>query len=427
MDNKENKSNFSIRRLIYNDKYLIIVSLLLAVIIWVGTSLNVGTAETKTIKISAPITLGDEISEQLGMKYFSLQDHVDINVTISGAKYVIGQVTENDLKVKFDTSNVSRTGQQTIPILVSNASRNLDFKVTGTYPSSIEGFFDVSAVSFLELELDYDKSNIADGYVFGTPVLSESAVMVTGPKTYVDRIEKAKLNVDFGDKTNLTQMYKGNYDIEFVGNGIEQNYFTVSSTKNSDTEIKTVSVKIPVLKKTTLPVEVDFVNKPTDLNSSALSVRYSTNNVEAGVLDSTDIESAIIGSINFNEIGVGTQTFDFDVTKLNGIKILDGTSQITATVTLSNTYSKKNVIVENRKIDIDGVPEGYRAEIEKMDTNIISVISPINTKITASDMTLKCDVSKKSKDNKYPIEISINNDNAWCYGTYNATINLIKE
>lgn len=424
MENKEKKSNFSLRRLIYNDKYLIIVSLILAVVIWIGTSLNVGTAESKTITVSAPITLSDEISEQLGMKYFSLQDSVDIKVTISGAKYVIGQVTDNDLKVTFDTSNVNRTGQQNIPILVSNASRNLDFDVVSTYPSSVEGFFDVSAVQFLEPEVIYDETNVADGYIFGNPVLSESSIMVSGPKTYIDRIEKARLNIHFGEQKDLTQMFKEDCEIELVGNDIEQSYLTITSTKDSSTPIKEISVKIPVLKKSYLPVSVDFVDKPAGFNESAIRVRYSTQNVNAGVLDSTDIESAVIGSINFNEIGVGTQTFEFNVSKLNGIKILDDTKTITATVTLGGTYTKKDVVVENRKIEIEGVPEGYEATVKSMDTNLFSIISPRNATISASDMTLKCDVSKKSKNNTYPISVTVNNDNAWCYGTYNAVIEL---
>ena len=98
--NKKIRKN--LKKLIFNDRYLIIVSLLLAIVVWVVTSINIGDVETKTIKISAPISLGDEVSEQLSMQYYSLQDSIDINVTISGAKYVIGQVDENDLLVNFD-------------------------------------------------------------------------------------------------------------------------------------------------------------------------------------------------------------------------------------------------------------------------------------------------------------------------------------
>ncbi|MBE6720816.1 MAG: hypothetical protein E7571_09245, partial [Ruminococcaceae bacterium] len=185
---KNKRTGFDFRRLIFNDKYLIITSLLLAVLIWIVTSLNIGTSENKTLRIDVPIKLGDEVSEQLGMQYYTLQDTIELNVTISGAKYAIGQVTESDLNIRFDTSNVNRTGEQSIPILVSNGSNNLDFTVSSTYPSSVDAYFDVNETRTFSVNVNYDDTAIADGYTFGTPVLNEDKVVISGPKTYVDKI-----------------------------------------------------------------------------------------------------------------------------------------------------------------------------------------------------------------------------------------------
>lgn len=46
---KEKNGKFSIRKLIYNDKYLIIISIILAVIIWIVTSMNLSPETSKTI------------------------------------------------------------------------------------------------------------------------------------------------------------------------------------------------------------------------------------------------------------------------------------------------------------------------------------------------------------------------------------------
>ena len=147
----EKKKSFSLQRMISNDKSLIVVALLLAVLVWIVVSLNIGTDETKTITINAPITLSDELSQQMGMQYYTLQDNVELSVTLSGPKYVIGQVAEDDLSVKFDTTNVNRAGAQTIPILVTNKSKTLDFEVTSTYPSAIDAYFDVAATKTYDL------------------------------------------------------------------------------------------------------------------------------------------------------------------------------------------------------------------------------------------------------------------------------------
>lgn len=422
MENK--KSGFSIKRLIYNDKYLIIVSLILAVVIWIGASLNVGTSESKTIKINLPIKMSDEVSEQLGMQYYSLQEEIELSVTISGAKYVIGQVTENDLSVKFDTSAVTKVGTQTIPIRVSNASKRLDFEITDTYPKNIEGYFDVNASKIMNLELTFDKSNVADGYTFGEAVMSEDKVVVSGPKTFVDRIEAARIDVDFGGKENISELYKNDCPIEFIGTGIEHSYLTTTSRTDSSKIINSVNVTIPVMKKTTLPVSIELTDKPSGLDNSAIDIEYSVDTVEAGVLDSTDIESAIIGSVSFNTIDIGTQTKSFDVTKLNGITVLDGTKRINAKITVSNDYERKTIDLDKSKITVEGIKSDELAKVTKINQSKITIIAPRDVDINASDITIKCDVSEKKKTNTYPLTISISNNNAWVLGTYTADIDI---
>jgi YbbR domain-containing protein len=400
----------------------------LAVIIWIVTSLNIGVAESKTVRITVPIELGDQVSEQLGMQYYSLNDTVDLSVTISGAKYVVGQVTQDDLSVKFDTSSVNRTGEQTIPIQVTNASNKLDFEVTSIYPQSVTGYFDVSMSKTFNVDLNYDKTKVASGYVFGEPVLSEKQVVVTGPKTYVNKVESVVCNVDIDDNVTLTEPFNADCQIEFVGSSIESSYLSVVAKSDVDTEISSISVTLPVLKKTKLPVAVAFENKPDGFLSSAMSVSYSVNSINAGILDSADISSAIIGTIDFSSLSVGENEFTFDITNLEGITVLDkNLNKITATITISDEYSAQTVAIDSSKIVIDGVPDGYTAKIKSISSSNAIVVASDGKSISASDITLRCNVSDESDDNLYPIRFTINSDkNSWVYGSYNATIELVK-
>lgn len=421
---EKKKKNFSIRRLIYNDKYLIIVSLLLAIVIWVGASLNVGTDESKTIKMQLPITLSDKVSEQLGMQYYSLQDEIELKVNISGQKYVIGQVTEDDLSVSFDTNAVTRVGAQTIPIRVTNASKRLDFEITDTYPNSIEGYFDVNASKVMNIELSFDKSNVASGYVFGDPVMSEDKIIVSGPKTFVDRIEKAQIDVDFDGQENIAELYKNDCRIELIGSGIEHGYLTVTSRTDTATPLNTVNVTIPVLKKTTLPVNVELTDKPSGISDNDVIISYDKKSVKAGVLDSTDIKSAVFGSISYNSINVGTQKVVFDISKLKGIKVLDSTKNIEATITVSDTFERKSFVIDKSKLTVEGLGKNELSSVKSISDNEIIIIAPKNSVINPNDISIKCDVSEKRKSNTYPITVTINNDKAWIYGTYTAEVNI---
>ena len=156
-ENKNKKRhNFSFSKLIYNDKYLFALSIFLAVVVWITSSISVGSEETRTVKVEVPIKLSDQISEQLGMQYYTLQDTVEVSITVSGAKYIVGQVTENDLDIGFDTSSVSKTGDQKVPITVKNKSNTLDFSVDSVYPSAVDCYYDVDQTKTFDVNLQYE-------------------------------------------------------------------------------------------------------------------------------------------------------------------------------------------------------------------------------------------------------------------------------
>ena len=421
----DRKEKFSLRKIISNDKYLIIVSILLALLVWTVTSLNIGTDETRTISLEVPIKLSDEMSEQIGMQYYTLQDTVTLNVTVSGAKYVVGQVDEDDLNIKFDTSNVNRAGEQSIPILVTNKSNTLDFTVVNTYPASIEAYFDVNETKTFDLYLSYDDTNVAEGYVFGTPVINTDKVIISGPKTYVDRIERASVNVDFGEETALTKPYNTVCNIDIDGSGVESSYLRITSRTDTETPITTVDVTLPVLKETNLPVSVQFEDRPEGVADDVLSVKYSVNSLHVGILDGADIESAVVGTIRFNQLKAGENTFEFDANSIQGVTLLDSDiKKIAVTVTVSSDYIEHIVVIDPANVKVEGAPDGYTAMVTSVDYTNVSVIAPKSFTPNAANITMKCDISEQNDKSVYPITMTLSDNSSWIYYTYYATVEL---
>jgi len=414
------KRSISLRKVINNDKSLVVVVLILAVIIWTITSLNIGTDETRTVNVEVPITLSDQLSKQVGMKYYTLQNTVDLNVTISGAKYVIGQVDENDLNVKFDTSNVNRAGEQTIPILVTNKSKSKEFTIVSTYPSSLDAYFDVEETKTFDIQLKYDENAAKDGYIFGTPLLSEDKVVISGPTTYVDKIEDVSVELDFG-KEELTESYTSEAALILNGSGIEQSYLSMTSKTDSSATLSTVSVTLPVLKKTTLPVEVEFDNVPKGLTSKDYSVSYSVKSIEAGVLENADVKSAVVGNIDFSQITLGKNVFNFDLANAQGFTPLNNSiKSVRVTVTVSDDFEKKVIAINTGNIKLSG-GDGDET-VKSVNKTTMIVITRKDTNVSASSVTMKCDISEKHDDNSYPIEISVSNNSTWVYGSYTAKL-----
>ncbi len=421
---QNNKSN-SLRKLIFNDKYLIITALLLAVLVWVVTSLNIGTDETRTININVPIKISDDLSQQLGMEYYTLQNSVDIDVTVSGAKYVIGQVNEKDLNIKFDTSNVNRAGEHSIPILITNKSTRKEFTVTSVYPSSVEAYFDVEESKTFDISLAFDQNNVADGYVFGTPVMSEDSVIVTGPKTYVDNIDKVTAEIDFGKNTKLKESFSQDCELKPEGSGVELNYLTLTSVNNEGEKLNGISVTLPVLKQTKLPVSVDFEGAPSDAVKGAVSVNYSVTKLNVGILESTDISKAVIGTVNYSDLKVGKNEFTFDTNSIQGVYIIDDTdSEINVTVTVSDDYEEITVPIKTSDVTLSGVPDGKKASVNGIDNSRVTVIVPKGTVLTATDLKVKVDLSEAEESGEYSLSIGVRDKVSWVYGDYTADIEL---
>ena len=414
----KNNRGISLRRIINNDKSLIVVVLILAIIIWTITSLNVGTDETRTINVEVPISLSDQLSEQVGMKYYTFKNTVDLNITVSGAKYIIGQVSEKDLNIKFDTSNVNRAGEQTVPILVTNKSKSKDFAITSIYPSSVDAYFDVEETKTFDVQLKFDNEAIADGFIFGTPLLSDDKVVVSGPTTYVDKIESISVEPEFDKGEKITESYSTELPLVLNGSGIEQGYLTITSKTDSTAFISSVEVTIPVLKEKTLPVEVEFENVPKGITSKDYSVSYSVNTIEAGVLENADVKSAIVGKIDFNRITLGKNTFEFDVSNAQGFTPLEKTPKtVKVNVDVNDAFEKNIVAINTDNIKLVGGKGGET--IKSVNKSTMIVLTRKGTKVSADDIKMKCDITDKRDDNTYPIEFTVSDSSTWVYGSYN--------
>ena len=70
MADKNKKKKFSLKKLIYNDKYLIVFSIIAAVIVWVSTSMSLSPETTKTITVAVNVDFSDSAADQLGIKCY---------------------------------------------------------------------------------------------------------------------------------------------------------------------------------------------------------------------------------------------------------------------------------------------------------------------------------------------------------------------
>lgn len=425
---EKKKSGFSIRKLIYNDKYLIIISVILAVIIWIATSMNLSPETTKTISVPVSVDLTGTAAEQLGIKCFG-EESVDVDVTVTCKKYLAKDITADDLNVYLQTNTVTSNGNYDVPITVEARDNNSDFKITSYYPTVYRAYFDVEAEKVMDIDVRYTSEDfIEEGYTMGVPMLSESSVTVKGPNTFVSQVSVVAATVNIDDKLKTTT------SMDIIPVALDSNGAKVSYIK-LDTASNNLTVTIPVLKEMELDVATNFIGKPGKINMSDFDVSYSVNRVNAGVLEDANITNAVIGNIDFSKLRPGENRFTFNVESLDSLVILDSIDEIEATVVVPDDYIEKTLWVNLNNVNVANTPDGYNAKATALSSYSITVVGTESDleNISAANIKLTVDLSSLNKDDiktgisSYPVSAVIDNsDTCWVYGDYTASVNITK-
>lgn len=427
MANKKKKSKFSLRKLIYNDKYLIIISIVLSLVVWIATSINLSPETTKTITVPVTVDFSGSAAEQLGLKCFG-DESIDVDVTVSCKKYLAMEVSADNINISLDTNAVTNSGYTDVPIKV-DTNNNSDFKVTSYYPTVYRAYFDIEQEKTMDIDIRYTNEDfIADGYMMGEPLLSESTVTVRGPRTYVSQVESVVSNVNIEKELNqTTSMDLSLTAVDSYGSRVS--YITI------DTGGESLTITIPVLKEMTLDVSASFTGKPSRVSTADFDVAYSVKRVSAGVLEDADIKVANIGTIDFSQLNVGENKFTFNVDSMKGIVVLDNIDTITATVTVPSDYVSTTVNVNTSNGSVINVPDGYKATVTSISSNQVTVIGKEENveNLTSSNIKLVVDLlkidSKEIKTGLTTFDAATaveKSDTCWVYGKYKVTVNITK-
>lgn len=423
MADKNKMSKFSVRKLVYNDKYLIICSVLAAVVIWIATSINLAPETTKKITVPVSVDFSGTLAEQLGIQYYDSKD-ITVEVTVSCKKYLAKDISADDFNAYLQISTVTSTGYHSVPIIVQ-APDGADFNVKSYYPTSAEGYYDVAEERTFPVDLNFVNTDFtADGYVSGTATLNTDQVTVKGPKTYVDQISTVYADIEL--QNGLTQSQTVDLNLiaaDAKGNKID--YITIDTA---------VTANIPVLKVETLQPKVNFVNAPADVES-LVDIDYSVSSVQAGVIDSAGITDLTVGDIDFSKVKQGENEFTFDLTDISGVLVLDGSNEITVTVTVPNNFESKTVSLSRSDIIINS-PEGYTSTAVSLTKSHITLIGSADSidKINKESIIASCDLSSQQGSatvsegaSLQTITFSVKDYNdVWVYGTYTVNVSTVK-
>ena len=175
----------NLKELFHNDIFLRILSVLIAVISWfivVNFIDQVGTTTVRGVPIQVDTTSAQLV--QLGLKPVDDTQQQTVNVTISGQRSVIGNVTSDDLSAYAQLGTVTEAGSFSLPVAVTNTS-DKEFQIVSYTPERTTIRFDRQASKTLTVQAMITGLSVADGYMALDETVTPSQVVVTGPQAVI--------------------------------------------------------------------------------------------------------------------------------------------------------------------------------------------------------------------------------------------------
>lgn len=402
-----------------------LISLVVAILLWL-VSMNLNNPQmTQTYNV--PISL-------LNLSNVNDTGMVVLNESelAKTQAYIKIKATRNDLisldtsriKATIDFSPVDITNSQNIgkevPVSVYVSVPSISYEVVDYSPKTVNVVFDELTTKDVPIEINQTGKPENNYEVIGSPQISPEYVTVKGAKSYVDKIAKAKVDVNIdGASSNVSDQYEISI-LDENDKNITNNFSLSSQNANVTTQVQRIDSLLigtpmwegepaegyEVVDMTWSPKYVDVIGDE-EIIKSIEYLELPSINVSGAISDVTQV-------INLN-----------DVLKPLGISVQEGSSaECTVTVKVEEVVSKiieiptENIIFANisdsNKSQLD-LPEtvpvtvtGPTSEIANLDPDTISLTCDFaNFAQTQTDIEVDVTCSNQLIDVETPIRLRV--------------------
>lgn len=437
------KKRLTFSQILHKDKLMMVVSLLLAIVIWVLVVYDQGNTEERPISgIPVSVTLTPFASEDLKLRIVDGADAV-ATVYVEGPRSIIGQLSKQDITVTADTSTVLTAGTYTIPIRAS-ASGDVDIvKVVGndganaTIKITCDVIYEKSFALTSE-NVEMPNLSLSDNQTlrFGAPspsgtALKDGSVVISGPKSQVNSISRIAAIIPDERRLDETTSFTADlvaydaYDRPVEG-------ITILNAEDSN-----INVVVPVLHYYTEELVLNVLNAPQGL-AEKVSVTPQTMELWAipSELDEYLVDVRNHLTVDFRQVLAEGKdiALPLELKKTGSILPFSGSETIQVDLDVSSYTNKSFTVPLNEdNVEIVNCPEGYVMEWDQTELQNVVICgkSSVLRSIKANKLKVIVDLHGLSAGH-HTVKVSVqyDGDTTWTYygeAGYEAQINIVED
>ena len=412
--------SFSFKEILYNRRFTIPFSIFLSFVLWM--SISVGQKdiiERSFSDISVTVNMENTFASENKMSIIGDISEQKFTVMVMGKNNVVAALTAGEIGLYASAAAVDSPGEYNLEVLASNASGMGDYDIVSISPKTIKVSFDYVETREFTITAVADGATASEGLIAEAAVVSgieNNTITITGPRTVINSIAtvtaKAKVNKTLSESksfdANVVLLNERNKEI---------------STENLQLSTDKVKIMVPISKKKTVPVKVDFTNTPKGFDKS--SIKSSVDHSEITIIGTPEtvdkITEVTLSPIDVTTLGAETATFDVSPKLPEGVRMFDTINNFVVTVELDN-YREKTINITNVKTT--GVASGLSANASGIKNVRICAPSNVINSINDKNIYAIIDLTDK-KAGEHAVNVSVafeGINNAWAVGAYQTTV-----
>lgn len=382
---KERKRNFY--QLFYNNHFVLALSLVIAILIWFIVSYS-NVSNRPRMVYDVPITLEmSEAAQEEGLRVFA-QSEDTANVSISGNGIVINRITAEDIQVVGTVAPAkSSDGMVTYTITLTAVKKGggvlSDYEIVKVEPSTIT--VDVDAYVEKSFSIDSNvKYSVSSTYFANTPILSSENVMVSGPRSVVNKVSTVQAEYDIHDSLTKTATVSAKlmaYD----------QYGIAVTDENLELSMENVEVTIPIYLRKDLSLTPMLVRTPSGFGKNRLKVSPDSIEVAGPEESLSGMREMSLDPIDLTKIDFDNPVFEASVSLPAGFKNVSNVWTAQVEVDLDG-YTQKTFTVSN----VSAVNAGENQKVEVLTGAVrVTLAGPEETiaSLTADDLYVQADLT----------------------------------
>ncbi len=421
------KKRFTFSRLINSDKLMMIVSVLLAIALWVGVVSGPANIQERPIAATVTVDLTNTYAHQSGLRVLG-NDTFDVKVNVSGTWSVVSKLDADDIRVRPDLTSITGAGDVEVPLTASRNSDETDYDILSVSPSTVTVMCDYwQEGSSFKVATDVAALTAADPtkYQIGEPVLDTTAfpegkLTVDGPKSVVTKIDTLVARVTTEEVLSDIKQYT----VPLVALDKEGQVLDLSYCSFKEVPTGMVTLTVPIWEQRHIDIGYTLKNAPSGIDAKEILITEPHGLDVLGPsaeLDALEDQLTAIGTIDFATLSITNDTVSFPLVIPSTVRVIDSPTEVTVSLDTENMSQKTLTLVPTAKnIVFKGDPKTLKVTIPQQTLDQIMLVgdaTAINA-ITSAALSLEIDLGEapKAGTKQYTAKLVINGyDDVWAY------------